>query len=189
MKRYILVIFSAFLLVACASTGTVVPPPSESAGEYRDLQGELYQQQTDIAVAGQKIEDQGRGLVEDLTRLEEAIAASPDAGEVDRIYWLSQVQSARAEAEVNQADIENLNRQLAVERETVKRQYQKFNEYETAMTGELSAKGTENSRLREEVKTVKGQRNTLLAIVITAGVVILCFVVFKVLRFFRVIPI
>jgi PBP1b-binding outer membrane lipoprotein LpoB len=189
MKRYIPIIFAAVLLAACASTGTVVPPPSESAGKYRELQGGLYRQQTDIAVTGQKIEDQGRGLVEDLTRLEEAIATAPDAGEVDRIYWLSQVQSARAEAEVHQTDIEDLNRLLASERETVRKQDQKFNEYESSMTGELSIKDTENSRLREEVKTVKGQRNTLLAILITAGVLILCFVAFKVLRLFRVIPI
>jgi hypothetical protein len=184
VMRYIPIIFSAFLLAACASTGAVVPPPIERAGEYQELQGELYQQQADIAVAGQKIEDQGRGLVDDLTRLEEVIAAAPDAGEAGHL-----VQAVRVKAEDHVADIERLNQQLAVERETVKRQDQKFNEYETAMTGELSAKGTENSRLREEVKTVKGQRNTLLAIVSTAGVVILCFVVFKVLRFFRVIPI
>jgi hypothetical protein len=42
--------------------------------------------------------------------------------------------------------------------------------------------------LWEEVKAVKGQRNTLLAIVITAVSVALLFVAFKVLRFFKVLP-
>jgi hypothetical protein len=39
-----------------------------------------------------------------------------------------------------------------------------------------------------EIGRLAGQRNTLLAIAITAGSIILAFAVFKVLRFFRVIP-
>jgi PBP1b-binding outer membrane lipoprotein LpoB len=183
MKRYMPIIFSALLLAACASTGAVVPPSIERAGEYRKLQGELYQQQADIAVAGQKIEDQGWGLVEDLTRLEEVIAAAPDAGEAGHL-----VQAARVKAEDHVANIESLNQQLAVERETVKKQDQKFNDYEIEMVKMLSDKDTENAQLREENESVKGRRNTLLAIVITAGSVILIFVVCKVLRFFKVLP-
>jgi hypothetical protein len=189
MKRYIPIILAAILPVGCASARAAVPSPSESAGEYRELQGELYQQQADIAVTGQKIGDQGRSLVEDLTRLEEAIAASPDTGETDRIYWLSQVQAARADAEVHQADIEDLNRQLAVERETVKKQDQKFSDYEIEMVKMLSDKDTENAQLRVENKSVKGQRNTFLAILITAGIVVVLFIVFKVLRAIKIIPI
>jgi PBP1b-binding outer membrane lipoprotein LpoB len=189
MKRYIPIILAAILLVGCASTRAAVPSPSESAGEYRELLGELYQQQADIAVTGQRIEDQSRNLVEDLTRLEEAIAAAPDAGETDRIYWLSQVQAARADAEVHQANIENLNRQLAVERETVKKQDQKFNDYEIEMIKMLSDKDTENAQLKEENEAVKGQRNTFLAILITAGVAVVLFIVFKVLRAIKIIPI
>jgi hypothetical protein len=177
------------MLAACASTRAAIPPPSESAGEYRGLQGELYQQQADIAVTGQKIEDQGRGLVEDLSRLEDSIAnAAPDAGESDRQHWLSMVQDTRVEAEAHVSEIENLNLKLEEERETSRKKDQKFNEYEAAVTGELSAIGTENAELRETVKVVKGQRNTLLAIIITAGVVILLVIGFKVLRFFKVLP-
>jgi hypothetical protein len=188
MKRYIPGIFAIFLLAACASTGAAVPSPSEKAGEYRDIQGELYQQQADIAVTGQRIEDQSRGLVENLTRLEEAIAAAPDAGETDRGYWLSQVQAARTGAEVHQADIEDLNRKLAVERETVRKQDQKFNDYEIEMVKMISDKDTENAQLRVENKTVKGQRDTFLAILTTAGAAAVIFIVCKVLRAIKIIP-
>jgi chromosome segregation ATPase len=184
---YIIGCFIVGLCCGCASTRAAASP-NESAGEYRELQGELHRQQADLAVAGQKIEDQGRGLVEGLTRLEAAIAAAPEAGETERLYWLSQARAARADAEVHQADIEDLNRQLAAERETVKKQDQKFNRYEAEMTKRLSDKDTENAQLREENEAVKGQRNTLLAIMITAGSVILILVVFKVLRLFKVLP-
>jgi PBP1b-binding outer membrane lipoprotein LpoB len=183
MKWYIPIFFAALLFAGCVSTRAVVPSPGESAGEYRELQGELYQQQADIAVAGQKIEDQGRGLVDDLTRLEEVIAAAPDAGEAGHL-----VQVVRVKAEDHVADIERLNQQLVVERETVKKQDQKFNDYEIEMVKMLSDKDTENVQLREENEAVRGQRNTFLAIIITAGSVILIFVVFKVLRFFKVLP-
>jgi hypothetical protein len=189
MKRYIPIIFSALLLASCISTRAVVPPPSESAGEYREIQGELYQQQADIAVVGQKIEDQGRDLVEDLSRIEDSIAnAAPDAGESDRQHWLSMIQDTRMAAEAHVSEIEILNLKLEEERETSRKKDQKFNEYEAAVTMELSAIGTENAELRETVKTVKGHRNALLAITITVGVAILLVIGFKVLRFFKVLP-
>jgi chromosome segregation ATPase len=187
MKAGFPALFAA-VLIGCASNKAAVPPPSESSGEYRELQGELYRRQADIAVTGQKIEDQGRSLVEDLTRLEEAMENAPDAGESERLYWLSEVKAARAAAEDHQADIEDLNRQLAAERETVRKKDQEFNEYEAFMTGELSARDTENARLREDVKAVKGQRNTLLAIVITAVTVVVLTIAVKVLRALRIIP-
>jgi hypothetical protein len=65
---------------------------------------------------------------------------------------------------------------------------EKFNEYESAMTGRLSDRDTENAELREEVRDIKGQRNTLLAIVITAASVALLLAAFKILRFFKVLP-
>jgi chromosome segregation ATPase len=182
VKKICVAFFTILLMVSCAST-RVVPPPIESAREYRDIQEELHQQQTEIAITGQKVENQSRGLVNDLTRLEEVIAAAPDAGEAGHL-----VQAARVKAENHAAEIENLNRQLAVERETVKKKDRKFNDYESKMIGELSSKDTENAKLREEVKTVKGQRNTLLAILITAAIVVVLFVTVKVLRVLKIIP-
>jgi uncharacterized coiled-coil protein SlyX len=177
------------MITGCSSVRAAVQPLSENAGKYREIQEELYHQQTDIAVTGLQIEDQSRSLVENLTRLEESIAAATDTGETERLYWLSQVQVARADAEVHRADIENLNRQLAAERETVKKQYRKFNDYETEMVKKLSDRDTENARLKEENKAVKGQRNTFLAILITAGTTIALFIIFKVMRAMKVIPV
>jgi hypothetical protein len=148
----------------------------------------LYQQQADIAIAGQKIEDQGRDLVKDLTRLEEAMASAPDTGEAERLLWLAEVRAARTKSEVHQAGIEDLNRQLEAERETVRKKDREFNAYESSMIRELSIRDTENARLREDVKTVKGWRNTYLAILVTAGVAVILFIVFKVLRAVKIIP-
>jgi hypothetical protein len=53
----------------------------------------------------------------------------------------------------------------------------------------LSEKDTEIAGLKVENKKIKGQRNTLLAIVITAVLVIVIFIVVKVLRTFRVVPV
>jgi hypothetical protein len=190
MKKVILILFTALLTIGCASTRAVVPLTSESAGEYRELQGEAQRRQADIAISGQKIEDQGRGLVDDLTRLEESIAnAATDTVEVGRLYWLSEVRSAREGAEAHVTEIENLNRQLAESRETDRKKDQKFNEYEAIVTGQLAAKDTENAELRENIKAVTGQRNTLLAIVITAVSVILLLIAVKILRTLRIIPI
>jgi hypothetical protein len=167
----------------------VAPPPSESTGEYRELQGDLQRQQADIAIISRKIEDQSRDLVENLTRLEDSIAgAAPDAGETERQSWLAQVQAARTAAEDHQVEVENLNRQLAAERETSIKKDEKFNEYESVMTGRLADRDTENAGLRENVKAVKGQRNTLLAIVITAVSVVILSVTVKVLRVLKMIP-
>jgi chromosome segregation ATPase len=187
MKTIILALLIV-VLIGCVSNRAAVPPPSENAGEYRELQEELYQQQADIAITGQKIEDQGRNIVENLTRLEKAMAGASTSGEAERLYWLSEVKAARVEAEGHQADIKDLNRQLAAERETVRKKAHEFNEYESSMTRQLSIMDTENARLNETAKRVKGQRNTCLAILVTAGVVIILFIVFRVLRAVKIIP-
>jgi uncharacterized protein YhaN len=191
MKRAILVCFvlAAVMMTGCASMGTAVPPPSDTAREYRELQEDLRQQQADIAVTGQKVEHQSRDIVENLTRLEESIAgASPDFGEAERVYWLSQAQAVRIEAGNHQAEIESLNRQLAEERKTAGEKDRKFNDYESEVTRDLSDRDTEISQLRVENKAVKGQRNTFLAILITAGVVVVLFAGIKFLRFMKIIP-
>ena len=187
--RAILTAMAVLWLGGCTAVRPVVPPPGPIAEEYRETQADLRQQQAELAVTGQKIEDQGRGLVADLTRLEESIAgAAPEAGEAERQDWLRQAQALREQAETHQADIEGLNRQLAEERETARKQDRKFNEYEFAVTGQFSERDAENAQLRVENKAVKWQRNTLLAIVITAVVLVVLIIAIKVLRFFKVIP-
>ncbi|MDR2742348.1 MAG: hypothetical protein LBB98_09380 [Treponema sp.] len=76
MKAVVLAL-SAAILIGCASTRAAVPPPSESAGEYREIQGEIQKQQTDLAITGEKLKEGTKGIVEGITNLEAAIPASP----------------------------------------------------------------------------------------------------------------
>jgi hypothetical protein len=182
-----MVVMFAALFMGCTSIKAAVPP-SERAGEYRQLQTELQRQQTDSAISGQKLEEQGRGLVEDLSRLEDSMVSAPEAGEAERRQWLTQVRTSRAAAEAHLAEIENLNQMLQEERETSAKKDHLFNEYDAAMTSELSVRATENAALREELTAVKGQRNTVAAILITAAVVVILTIVVKILRTVRIIP-
>jgi chromosome condensin MukBEF ATPase and DNA-binding subunit MukB len=180
---------AVIILGGCASIRAAQPPPKETESEYRDIQNDLQRQQTDIAITGIKVEEESLGIVGDIARLEESIStANQDYGEIDRLNWLRQVQDLREKAEGHQADIEKMNRQLAEEREVYSRLTHKFDEYETSQNKALSERDTENAQLRVENKAVYGQRNTLLAIMITAVSVIVLFVVFKILRAFKVIP-
>jgi hypothetical protein len=187
MKILFLAMFAS-LFMGCASNKAVIPPPFESAREYRELQGQLTSQQTDIAISGQRIEDQGRGIVEDLIRIERDMADTQDVGEKERQSWLSEVKVARTDAEIQQTLIEDLNRQLAAERETVKKKDQEFTLYEFSSNKELSVKTTENATLREGIRTVRGQRNTVIGILITAGVFVLIYFGMKILRFLKILP-
>jgi hypothetical protein len=165
------------------------PPPNETASEYRDIQGEIQRQQTDLAITGVKVEEESRGMVGDIENLETSISsAAPDYGETDRLNWLRQVQDLRKRAEGHQADAEKMNRQLAEEREAYSKLSHKFDEYEAVQDNALSERDTENAQLWVENKAVKGQRNTLLAIVITAVSAIVLIIAVKILRVLKVIP-
>jgi chromosome segregation ATPase len=180
----ILFIASCALFLSCKTTRGAVTP-SKEAFEYRDIQSEIQRQQTDIAMTGERIKEGAKGIVEGIADLETAIAAAPDSAEI----LLPKVQSVRIDAESLQIQVETLNAQLVQERETTIEQNTKFSEYEkkqneltTAMDGEITA-------LKIENKEVKGQRNTLLAIVITAISIIAIFLAVKVLRMLRIISI
>jgi hypothetical protein len=82
-----------------------------------------------------------------------------------------------------------MNRMLAEEGETNARLVRKFNEYEAVQGKALSERDREIALLKEENRAVKGQRNTFLAILVTAGVVVVLFILFKVLRAVKIIPI
>jgi chromosome segregation ATPase len=146
-----------------------------NALEYREVQEELHQKQTDLAITGTKLELESQGIVEDIVRLEETVSASDPESSL-----LRQIQMVRSRAEEHQANAEELNRQLAEERETSSILSEKFNRYES-----------EADKIRAELATVKienkklaGQRNTLLVILITTGIAILVFVIFKARKFF-----
>jgi hypothetical protein len=112
-----------------------------------------------------------------------AAATEGDGGEI-----LIKVRGLRAAAEDHQVEAEKLNILLARERENGGKLSEQFNEYEQTALARLSQKDTEIAGLKVENKKVKGQRNTLLAVGITAVSAIVIFVTVKVLRVLRVLP-
>jgi hypothetical protein len=178
----------AFLTVAvwlggCASIRAAAPPVP-GALEYREVQAEIWQRQTEIGISGSRIEESGRGIVEGL----EAIETAMESPEFDRERVITQFREVRVIAEDHQSEIKSLNLMLAQEREFTRRRGEMFDRREEDWQRALSDREAENVGLRVENKAVKGQRNTLKAIVIPAVSVALLFAVFKILRFFKVLP-
>ncbi|MDR2815760.1 MAG: hypothetical protein LBB62_03555 [Proteiniphilum sp.] len=115
--------------------------------------------------------------------------------EAERQNWLSQVNELKTQAtRLNERaansrlQSENLNQLLQQEREANQKLTLSFNEYEIAASQTISQKDTCIGILESKNEKLVYQRNTLLAIVITAVSVALLFVAFKVLRFFKVLP-
>ncbi|GHU65143.1 hypothetical protein FACS189447_03560 [Spirochaetia bacterium] len=187
MYRKILVLFFlAILLIGCQTT-RVTPAPGEGSVEYRGIQEEIRNQQTEIAISGAAIEHGAREITSGLTDLEKSMSAA-EYTEADRQAWLSGVHVLRGQSEGLQSEIVNLNFQLSQEREKSSLLSLSFNKFENIQLQALSEKDTEINRLAVENKKVKGQRNTLMAIVITAITVIVLSIAVKVLRAMRVIP-
>ncbi|MDR2486154.1 MAG: hypothetical protein LBD55_12285 [Treponema sp.] len=182
MKAAPLLIISA-LLVSCASAGRVSAPPP-GALEYRQAQEEQRQRQTELAIIGEKIETESRGVAEAISVLEISLAA-PD---VDREALALQAREARTRAERIEGYAESLNLQLARERETARLVGAMIDEREYAWQQAAAGKDTEIAALRADNQKATGQRNTLLAVVITAAVIIIAFIVVKVLRALKIIP-
>jgi hypothetical protein len=163
---------------------SAAPPASLEALEYREIQSGIQKQQADLAVTGVKIEEASRVLVEGLKELEQDMVSAPEAGP-----WLPQIQELRSRAEGLQGEAAKLNVQLEAEREINGRLTTKFNDYEAAQDRAVSERDTEIAVLKVENKKVTGQRNTLLAVVITAGVVVAAGIIVTVLRRLKIIPI
>jgi hypothetical protein len=92
-------------------------------------------------------------------------------------------------AEDHQAEAEKLNRQLAEERETVRRQVELFDEREEAWQMAISERDTENAALKIDNTKLTGQRNMTFVIAIALALVIVGYIVVRVLRFLRIIPV
>jgi hypothetical protein len=174
-----LIVFAA--CISCTTMGAVAPAPE--ALEYRDVQGEIQKQQADLAITGVKIETESRGIVEDIMELEKAMVSTPEGS-----LWLPRTQELQVRAEGLQGEAEKLNIQLESEREINGRLTAEFNTYEAAQNKALSERDTEIISLKVENKKVKGQRNTLLGIVITAISVIVLYLGFTILRRLKNIP-
>ena len=91
----------------------------------------------------------------------------------------------RGEVGILRADTGRLNEQLAEQRKIAAALSEEHDRREAATV----AVHIELEDTKEELAKVKGQRNTFRAILITAGVVVVFFIVFKVLRAIKIIPI
>jgi hypothetical protein len=174
----------AVLFSGCTTMRPAVSPVP-GASEYRETQAEIRQQQAELAITGAKVGEGSQEIVGEITSIEIALA-DPD---YDREILINQVHDLRIMAEKHQADTETLNRQLAEERETGNRLETIFNEREETWQKALSERETENTALKLENKKIASQRNTLLAIVLTAAGIILVIIAVKVLRALKIIPI
>jgi hypothetical protein len=176
--------FVAALFLAGCTTMRPTAPPVPGAAEYRETQAEIQRQQAELAITGTKIGEDSRDIVEGITAIESTLAV-PD---YDREKLVNQVRELRVIAEKHQADTETLNRQLASERETTRRQGELFDKREEAWQTALSGREAENAALVAENKAVKGQGRTRLIIIIALGGAWAVYLGYRVCRFLKIIP-
>jgi chromosome segregation ATPase len=192
MKQAVLLLFALASAVTgggCASVKAARPVP-ESALEYREIRGDIQKQGEELALTGNRIENKTANIVEGLSALETAITdAVPENTGAERQDWISQVKTLRVRAGELHAEAENLNRQLRTERETMRALERKFNEAETGLYSTLSERDAEIAVLKADSQKATGQRNTYLAILITAGAAAGLAIALKVLRVLKTIPI
>jgi hypothetical protein len=153
--------------------------------EYREVQAEIRQRQTEIAVTGSRIEESGQGILGGLEDIETALEA-PDF-DWERI--ITQVRDVRVMAGNHQAEIENLNIMLAGERETTRRQEELFDKREEEWQRVASERDAENAALKVDNKKIAGQRNVVLVIAISLAAAWAVFIAYKVCRFLKIIPV
>jgi hypothetical protein len=188
MRCFLVLLISLLFFSGCTTT-PAVPPPEQTAAEYREIQDNITRKQTDLAVTGTAIEQESKGIVQDIANLQTTLTAvTPENWEEEKQYLSVQVSNLQSRAIAQQERAETLNKQLAGEREENGKLNRKFNEYEFAHNQAISDKDKEITRLEVENKAVKGQRNTLLAIIIAIAILFITMVTVKVLRFFKVLP-
>lgn len=116
--------------------------------------------------------------------------------EAEKQTWLSQVQELKTQVTGLRKESKTLNNQLADQREQTRMLQRSFNEYEAENLTAISSKNGEIAELKQEVAdktleaaTYKGKAALRLVIIISLLAAIAGYTTFKVLRFFRVIPV
>jgi chromosome segregation ATPase len=160
MKGRALVTALAAVLCGCTTVRPVAPP---AAAEYREAQAEINQQQTELAVTGERLGEGSRDIIEGLEALETALAGP----NYDQEKIEEQVKELRSTAEEHRAETERINRLLAEERETTRRQGEISDRREEAWQQAVSDRDAENAALRVENKKIAGQRSVLFVITIS----------------------
>jgi hypothetical protein len=111
----------------------------------------------------------------------QSIEAYKKRSEQEKRNWLSQAQGLKAESE-------SLNRQLADQRERNRRLTLSFNEYEAVQSRIISQKNTQIIKLETENKGKGKTIARLITAVAVLGLTWLAYIIFKVCRFFKIIP-
>jgi uncharacterized protein YukE len=124
-----------------------------------------------------------------------AIEKYREASEREKQIWLSLVRELRARAGSLEAASETLNRQLARAREDQMRLEQSFNGLEAGWLDRLSSKNGEIAALNRELadrtreaELYKGKAALRLAVITAIGAALAAYAAFRLLRFFRIIP-
>jgi hypothetical protein len=147
------------------SAGLAVTGAGIAAGVER-VDGHAERVQTSLENLTTMIDNSGLEDAEKSALLRQAVVAQEEAA------------ALRGEVGILREDTGRLNAQLAEQREISAALSAEHDKQEAA----ASAVRIELEATKEELAEVKGQRNTFLAILITAGVVVVLFIVFKVLR-------
>jgi hypothetical protein len=186
----VLIGFICGLYIGCHS-GPVFTDTS-----YRAIERDADRNSADLAVIGadiaarvDRIEGQAERVKTGLDNFEAAIGGSglPDVEKGVLFYQVAIVRNENTalhgEVNVLREDVGRLNKQLAEEREIRAALSKKHDRMEAAAaTAQIELGDT-----KEKFAKAKGQRNTFLAILITAGVGVVFFIVFKALRALKII--
>jgi hypothetical protein len=145
----------------------------------------------DIAAGVDRIDGHATRIVGELSGVETAISGS-SLGEAGKSTLLHQVSVAQAEASAlveqvvnTRADVEQLNVQLARQREINAALSEEHGKRESAGAEVKEALAATKEKLAE----VSGQRNLAVVIAAALALAIIGYVVIRVLRFLRIIPV
>ena len=185
-----LIWFACGLYLGCHSG-----PVFTDGTAYRAIEREADRNSAELAVTGagiaagvERIDGYAERVVSELDNLGTAIDGSSLA---EKNALLRQVATARegmvamsGEIGILRKDTGRLNAQLAEQRDINVALSAEHDRLEAAAAVQI-----ELGDMKEELAKVKGQRSTFSAILITAGVAVVLFIVFKVLRAIKIIPI
>jgi hypothetical protein len=190
---FAVIIFDLGLIMGC-HTG----PSFREDSEYREIERKADRNSIDLAVTSadiaagiERMDDQTARVQSELDDLEAAIDGSVLEGSAKETLLnhvamaQKETMALRYEVTVLQKDAGHLNDQLAGQREisaALSAEHDRREAAGAAVKAELE--GT-----KEELAKVKGQRNLYLAILIAVCLGILGYTAFRVLRFFRIIPV
>jgi chromosome segregation ATPase len=165
---------------------------------YRAIEREADRNSSDLAVTGsaiaagvERLDEQTGRVKSELDSLEVAIGGSgletPEKETLLQYVAAAQGETAALSREVTalREDAGRLNEQLAEEREINAALSEEHDRREAAG----AAREKELEGTKGKLAKVKGQRNLYLAILIAVCIGILAYIAFRVLRFFRIIPV